>query len=153
MNSLLRISLLAVAVLSAPAICRAADKESAGVASGFINSYIEFISAGTGGGYEAAISWMEKRPDVTENFCRRLAKLYRDALKEDPELGYGADAVIGGQDFPSGFRVKSSDTDSDSARVVLESADQDFPMEIKVDLVRSEDGSWLVDGSGDLAGD
>ena len=60
--------------------------------------------------------------------------------------------MIGGQDSPDRFRVKSSKVDGDRARVVLIGEDPQFPMEVNVDLVR-EDGRWLVDASGDLIRD
>jgi len=90
---------------------------------------------------------------VTDGFKRALAKLYGDALKADPELGYGADAVIGGHDSPDRFGVKSSKIKGGGARVVLVGIDPpNFPMEVKVKLVR-QDGRWMVDASGDLVRD
>ena len=152
MKSLLQIALAAVLLISVPAAVLAGPDQSPGaVAANFINSYIRFLKK-KGGGYEKSIAWVAARPDVTDDFRERLAKLYRDALEEDPQLGYGADAVIGGQDYPSGVRVKSSEIDEDEALVVLASTDRSFPMEVKVNLVRPED-RWLVDGSGDLADD
>lgn len=152
MKSLLHFAFAAVLLLALPAVVFAGpDQSPGGVAANFINSYIRFLKK-TGGGYEKSIAWVAARPDTTDDFRKRLAKLYREALEEDPQLGYGADAVIGGQDYPSGFRVKSTDVDEDEALVVLASTDRGFPMEVKVSLVRPE-GRWLVDGSGDLAGD
>jgi len=124
------------------------DEAAAGkVAADFINAHVAELV-----GYEETIARVEGSPLVTERYKQALAKLYRDALKEDPEMGYGADAVIGGQDCPDSFRVKSSSVDDGRARVVLIGEDPAFPMEVKVNLVL-EDGRWLVDASGDLIED
>ncbi len=128
---------------------RAAEDDPGEVALEFINAYVA-VSLQPGGGNTTA--FVQSSPVVTERFKRALDKLYSDALKADPELGYGADAVIGGQDCPERFRVKSSKITGDRARVVLIGEDPEFPMEVKVDLVR-EDGRWMVDASGDLVQD
>ena len=125
-----------------------ADEAAAGkVAAEFINAHVAELV-----GYEETIARVEASPLVTDHYKQALAKLYRDALKEDPEMGYGADAVIGGQDCPDSFRVKSSSVEDSRARVVLIGEDPAFPMEVKVDLVL-EDGQWLVDASGALVTD
>jgi hypothetical protein len=124
------------------------DEAAAGkVAVNFINSHVSELV-----GYEETIARVETSPLVTDRYKQALAKLYRDALKEDPEMGYGADAVIGGQDCPESFRVKSSSVEDGRARVVLIGEDPAFPMEVRVDLIR-EDGKWLVDASGALVTD
>ena len=117
------------------------------VALRFINEHVAAVP-----GHEETIARVQASKLATERYKEALTKLYRDALKKDPEYGYGADAVMGGQDFPDRFRVKSSKVDGDRARVVLIGVDPRFPMEVKVDLVR-EDGRWLVDASGDLIRD
>jgi len=125
-----------------------ADETAAGkVAVEFINAHVAELV-----GYEETIARVEASPLVTDRYKQALAKLYRDALKEDPEMGYGADAVIGGQDCPESFRVKSSSVGDGRARVVLIGEDPAFPMEVKVDLILAE-GQWLVDASGDLIQD
>lgn len=116
-------------------------------AEDFINTH---VSADPG--YEQTLARVAKSPLVTERYKMALTKLYRDALAKDPDYGYGADAVIGGQDAPERFRVKSATVDGDRARVVLIGEEPAFPMEVKVDMVR-ESGRWLVDASGDLVAD
>ncbi len=145
---LLAVGLSAMAVGLGP-LCAA---ESTGnipgeVALQFINDHVSSPP-----GYEVTIARVEASPLVTEHYKKALTKLYRDALKKEPEYGYGADAVIGGQESPERFRVKSSKIEGDRARVLLIGEDADFPMEVKVELVR-EDGRWLVDASGDLIQD
>jgi hypothetical protein len=117
------------------------------VALQFINDHVSSPP-----GYEETIARVEASPLVTKHYKKALTKLYRDALKKEPEYGYGADAVIGGQESPERFRVKSSKIEGDRAFVVLIGEDADFLMEVKVELVR-EDGCWLVDASGDLTQD
>lgn len=124
------------------------DSGAAGrVAADFINEHISSPP-----GYEETIARVEASPLVTERYKKALTKLYRDALKEAPNYGYGADAVVGGQEYPDRMRVKTSKVDGDRARVVLIGGETTFPMEVKVDLVR-KDGRWLVDASGDLIED
>ena len=142
----LLLTLLLVAISDLPALSpHPADPVP--VALRFINEHVAAVP-----GYEETIARVQASKLVNERYREALTKLYRDALREDPEYGYGADAVIGGQDFPDRFRVKSSKVDGDRARVVLIGEDPRFPMEVKVDLVR-EDGRWLVDASGDLIRD
>ena len=117
------------------------------VALQFINDHVSSPP-----GYEETIARVEASPLVTEHYKKALTQLYRDALKKEPEYGYGADAVIGGQESPERFRVKSSKIEGDRAFVLLIGEDADFPMEVKVELV-CEDGRWLVDASGDLVQD
>lgn len=146
----MRAFLLAFVLLVAPVFAGGDDAASAGaVAVEFINSYIK-ASSRFKNGYESAISWMEKSPLVTPRFATALAKLYRDALKKDPEMGYDADAVLGGQDFADAYRFQSGKVTGRRARVILQGTGSGSEMTVKVDLVKSDDG-WLVDGSGDLA--
>ena len=141
--------LFALALLST---LRAAspDSEAAGaVAEKFINTYLT-ASANFTEGYESTIAWVGKSKLVTKDYETAITKLYRDALQDDPEMGYGADAVISGQDYPdAGFKVKTVKVDGDQARVILTSKDKEFPMEIPVVTVKQGD-TWLVDQSGDL---
>jgi hypothetical protein len=121
--------------------------EASRVALEFINGYVK-ASPGFSDGYESAIAWVAKSPLANSSYKSALAKLYRDALKKDPEAGYGSDAVLGGQDFPEVLHVKKARATGDKAMVIL-SGDASFPMEVRVLLVKT-DGRWLVDGSGDL---
>jgi hypothetical protein len=143
--------LLSVSLLpGAPAHGReAAAAEPGQVALEFFNAYVAVFQQPGGDN----MAFLQGSPLVTERFKRALEKLYREAREKDPELGYGADAVIGGQDSSDRFGVKSSKVNGDRARVVLIGIEPaNFPMEVKVDLVR-EDGRWLIDASGDLIED
>ena len=151
-NTILRLLLIGFVVLFVMGQRLDASPDAAApgdVAAEFINAYVA-VSMQPGGGNTT--DFVQSNAVVTERFKRALDKLYSDALKVDPEMGYGADAVIGGQDCPERFRVKSSTVKGDRARVVLIGEDPDFPMEVKVVLVR-EDGRWLIDASGDLVKD
>ena len=145
-----RLAVLAGAVLLSAFVARGSETaadDPGSVALEFINAHVAELLD-----YEGTIARVEASPSVTKRYKAMLAKLYRDALKNDPELGYGADAVIGGQDCPERFRVKRSRIAGDRARVVLIGEDPEFPMEVKVDLVRGDAG-WLIDASGDLVKD
>lgn len=149
MRSWLLILLLTLAAaLVARADDSSPDADRAGkVAKDFINGYVRALPE-FHQGYEAAIAWIKKSPLVTEGYKKSIARLYHEALRQDPESGYGSDAVIGGQDSPSHFHVKKSKVSGDTAEVVL-FGDDPFPMKVKVALIRT-DGKWLVDKSGDM---
>jgi hypothetical protein len=93
--------------------------------------------------------WVQSNPNVTDQFKAALTKHYGEALAEDPDYGYGADAIIGGQDFADSYRVESCVVDGHRARVVLAGKDPHSAMKINVELVQVQ-GRWLVDASGDL---
>lgn len=144
------VAFVVLSLFPVPGFLLAAEPASAAagkVAAEFINAHVSSPP-----GYEETIARVEASPLVTERYRKALAKLYREALKEAPDYGYGADAVVGGQDFPDRFRVKTSEVTGEHARVLLVGEDPGFPMEVKVELVL-EDGRWLVDASGDLIKD
>lgn len=125
----------------------APDQEKAGaVATEFINAYIQAIPQFDG--YMGAATWVNRSPLASENFKKRLEALYRKALQEDPEFGYGADAVLGAQDFPDAFAVQSVRIDGDRATIELKGTTP-FPSILRMILIRDKD-SWLVEASGDL---
>ncbi len=145
----MRYFLLSILLLALPAAASAGSNTEAvqagAVALDFMNGY---VTATSRSGAVAGLKWIEKNPVVTNHFKMALARLYAEALKNDPELGYGADAVIGGQDCPESFQIKSCNAAGGNARVVL-IGPRDFPMQVKVALVKV-DGHWLVNGAGDL---
>ena len=99
-----------------------------------------------------AIAWVTKNPLATSEYKRALAKAYRDAQKEDPDIGYGADAVICGQVFPEkGCEVKRVWIEGPLAFVFLVSRDPKFMHVIHARFVR-KNGDWLLDGTGSLSG-
>ncbi len=118
----------------------------AAAAEEFINSYIR--ASENFEGPLSAVEWIKNSKLVTDNFKQRLEALYKQALEADPELGYGADAVIGGQDWPDRFYAKNVFIVANRAEVLL-SGPEDFPMTLKMILVR-EGERWLVEASGDL---
>ena len=126
------------------------DSEQAGSAAlAFITSYGKF-SNGPGVGYDASVKWVKNSPLCTPDFARNLAKLYADARRKDPEMGYGADAVISSNGgAPNSFLLKNVTVDGNRARAVV-AGDKSFPMVLNVLLVK-QGGKWLVDASGALA--
>ncbi len=139
-----------VCLLVLPAIALAGEaNEAARVAETFLNDYVR-ASAKFSDSYESAIAWVKRNPRTAPAFRTALEKLYRDASKKDPELGYGADAIVGGQDFPDRFTVAESRVSGIHAYVVL-TGPPSFPMKVPVRLIAVNE-QWKVDGSGDLAG-
>ena len=120
--------------------------QAATVAETFINAYVQAIPGFDG--YMGAVAWVKRNPLASPNFKKRLEDLYRQALREDPELGYGADAVLGAQDYPDGFKVQSVQVDGNKAIVDLLGTEP-FEMKLRMILLRNK-GSWLVEASGDL---
>jgi hypothetical protein len=121
-------------------------RKAGAVASDFINSYLEasqkFLS------YQDSINWVNKNPLTTSAYKASLEKLYLDALREDPEMGYGADAIMSSQDNPEAMRVQTVKVMGESAEVDLIGIHNN-PLRLKVGLVK-EQGKWLVDSSGDV---
>ncbi|GAB4173561.1 MAG: hypothetical protein Fur0032_13200 [Terrimicrobiaceae bacterium] len=149
--SSLALSLTLLICLLIPLQSQAADPSAdrdaaAAVAAEFLNSYILAIPSFQGS--MDAARWVEKSRLATPDFKKRLSELYRRALKEDPELGYGADAVLGAQDYPESFRVHKISIQNGMATAVLRGT-RPFEMDVPMVLIR-EGNSWLVDGSGDL---
>lgn len=100
-------------------------------------------------GEKETLVWVQSNPNVTDRFKAAMTKLYGEALAEDPDYGYGADAIIGGQDSADSYRVESCVVNGNHARVVLAGEDPHSAMKINVELVQVQ-GRWLVDASGDL---
>ncbi len=116
----------------------------------FYDAYIKQLPEA--GGYEETIAWVNRSSRVTPEYKAALAKLYRDALKEDPDYGYGADAVIAGNDWPdSGFAVRRVWIDGPRAFVFLSGRDSASLHTVNVRVVK-KDGKWLIDGSGPVDG-
>ena len=114
----------------------------------FINDYLSTPH----GSYKAVIAWVNKRPDVFPIFKERLAKLYLDALKQDPECGYGADAVMAGIE-EIGTKYKTVDTFYRRAhiRVTLQAvAPAGCKHHVDVVMIQDDDGIWKVHSSGDI---
>jgi hypothetical protein len=133
--------------------CALADDETdgrnAGIAAAkFINDYC----ATTFADQRQVIAWVDKRQDVFPIYKDRLSKLYLDALKQDPEVGYGADAILSTvEDGGSKYRVV--DTFFGRAHITLTlqaTAPADCKHQVRVVMMQDEDGKWKVRSSGDL---
>ena len=125
--------------------CLAADTgadDAGSAAMAFINGY---VTASRSKNWDSA-KYVNASPLATERFKRANAKLIADAFKADPEVGLDADPVVGGNDCPDRYTVKSAKVSSDTAHVVL-IGPKDFPAKLDVRMVKSG-GKWLVDGSG-----
>lgn len=82
---------------------------------------------------------------LSANFKKSYKAIIEDAYKADPEIGLDFDPVLNAQDFPEeGFTI--SKIDSTSNYVTVKGIDwDDFNVTMRV---ISENGKWLVDGSG-----
>jgi len=114
----------------------------------FINDYLSTPH----GSYQAVIAWVNKRQDVFPIFKERLAKLYLDALKEDHEVGYGADAILSTVE-DGGIKYRVVDTFFGRAHITITlqaTASADCKHQVRVVMMQDEDGKWKVRSSGDL---
>lgn len=143
---------LCLALVLCPHLGKADDEtdgRNAGIAAAkFINDYC----AATFADQRQVIAWVGKRQDVFPIYKERLSKLYRDALKQDPEVGYGADAILSTvEDGGSKYRVV--DTFFGRAHITLTlqaTAPADCKHQVRVVMMQDEDGKWKVRSSGDL---
>jgi hypothetical protein len=117
------------------------------VAAEFINAYVKAIPEFDG--YLGAVAWVKKHPLASADFKLRLEERYRKALEDDPEMGYGSDAVLSAQDYPDAYKVESVRITGDRAFIELQGVPP-VPLPLRMILIRDGE-SWLVDGSGDLA--
>jgi len=143
---------LCLALVLCPHLGKADDEtdgRNAGIAAAkFINDYC----AATFADQRQVIAWVGKRKDVFPIYKERLSKLYLDALKQDPEVGYGADAILSTvEDGGSKYRV--IDTFYGRAHITLTlqaTAPADCKYQVRVVMMQDEDGKWKVRSSGDL---
>lgn len=116
----------------------------------FYDAYVKQLPMSNG--YEGTLAWVAKSPRVTAEYKEALARLYRGALQKDPENGFGADAVIAGNDWPdAGFAVRSVWLDGPRAFVFLSGRDPGSQHTVNVRVVK-KNGKWLIDGSGPVDG-
>jgi len=144
---------LALALLITPALAdEVADiRNVSQVADAFFSGYLKMIAKG-GAGYEDTIKWVDRSAVPTKEYKSALTRLYRDALKADPESGYGADAVICGQDWPDrGFKVARVWLVGPMAFVKMVSRDPQVEHTIEARFIKA-DGTWHLDGTGPLSG-
>lgn len=144
---------LALVLLVTPALADEAGdvRNVSQVADAFFSGYVKMIAKG-GAGYEDTIKWVDRSAVPTKEYKAALTKLYRDALKADPELGYGADAVICGQDWPDrGFKVARVWLAGPMAFVKMVSRDPQVEHSIEARFLKVND-TWRLDGTGSLSG-
>ena len=115
----------------------------------FINHYLSTPH----GSYQAVIAWVNKRPDVFPIFKERLAKLYLDALEQDPECGYGADAILSGiEEIGKKYRVVDTFCGRAHITVTLQAmAPAGCKHQVEVVMMEDDDGKWKVQSSGDVS--
>jgi hypothetical protein len=125
------------------------DGRNAGIAAAkFINDYC----AATFADQRQVLAWVDKRQDVFPIYKERLSKLYLDALKQDPEVGYGADAILSTvEDGGSKYRVVDTFFGRAHITVTLQAtAPVGCKHQVRVVMMQDEDSKWKVRSSGDL---
>lgn len=122
-------------------------RNASAAAAKFINDYVSTRH----GSYQAVIKWVNQRKDVFPIFKERLAKLYLDALKLDPECGYGADAILSTvEDRGTKYRVVDTFYGRAHINVTLQ-ATAPAGCSHQVEVVMMENnGRWLVQSCGDV---
>ncbi len=144
MRTLFAILMLATALAGNAADTKGEADKAASVAVTFINGYVKASRARDWD----SVKWVAASPLATNNFKRTLKKMISDGFKRDPEVGLDSDPVVGGNDCPDSYSVKSAKADGDAAAVVL-IGPKDFPAQLKVRMLKVE-GKWLVDACGDM---
>ena len=114
----------------------------------FINDYL----SSPHGSYQAVIAWVNKRPDVFPIFKERLTKIYLDALKQDPECGYGADAILSGiEEIGKKYCVVDTFCGRAHITVTLQAmAPAGCKHQVEVVMMEDDDGKWKVQSCGDV---
>lgn len=115
------------------------------VAEQFINEYIQFLSSPEED--KNVENWLQNHPLLSADFKKSYKAIIEEAYKADLEMGLGFDPVLNAQDFPEkGFII--SKIDRTSNYVTVKGVDwDDFNVTMKV---ISDNGKWLVDGSGSV---
>lgn len=144
MRTLFAILMLATTLAGNAADTKGEADKAGSVAQTFINGYVKASHARNWD----RIKWVAASPLATNNFKRTLKKMISDGFKRDPEVGLDSDPVVGGNDCPDSYTVKSAKADGDAAAVVL-IGPKDFPAQVKVRMLKV-DGKWLVDACGDM---
>jgi len=134
-------------------IAEADDQEDINKASRGAEKFINEYLFTTHGSYQAVIAWVNKRPDVYPIFKERLAKLYLDALKEDPECGYGADAILAGiEDLGTKYKAVDAFYGQAHITVTLQAvAPTGCKHQVEVVMMEDDDGKWKVQSCGDVS--
>jgi hypothetical protein len=134
-------------------IAEADDQEDINKASRGAEKFINEYLSTPHGSYKAVIAWVNKRPDVYPIFKERLAKLYLDALKEDPECGYGADAILAGiEDLGTKYKAVDAFYGQAHITVTLQAvAPAGCKHQVEVVMMEDDDGKWKVQSCGDVS--
>lgn len=145
------LALLCACTAFLPAALRADDQADLEKASRAAETFInDYCSTGFADQREV-VEWVNKRQDVFPIFKERLSKLYLDALKLDPECGYGADAILSTVE-DGGTKYRAVDTFYGRAHITVTlRAIAPAGCTHQVDVVMMEDdGRWLVQSCGDV---
>jgi hypothetical protein len=106
----------------------------------FINDYLDFSNDRQS--EVGLIEWINQRHDVTVGFKNELNRIFKQAEKNDPELGLGFDPILDAQDNPNRFELDKAESEY---LIVKGENWPEFRLTLKMKLV---DNKWLVDGAG-----
>ena len=98
--------------------------------------------------FMAAVYEPYKREDfseyLTEMFTPSLEKIMADA--SDPDLGFGCDVIVGGQDYERvDYRIDRVQIEGDRARVSLRYTTFGSPWQVKTYMLERAPSGWLID--------
>lgn len=98
---------LALLGLLAVGAVQADCKEDARVAVDFINQYVAYVRSGFDGIKQAPLKqWLQSNALVDPAFVRHWQAAEEECLRQDPEMGCGADIILSAQDVPDkGYRL------------------------------------------------
>jgi hypothetical protein len=125
-----------------------ADGRNAGIAAAkFINDYC----ATTFADQRQVLAWVDKRLDVFLIYKERLSKIYMDALKQDPEVGCGADAILSTvEDGGTKYRVVDTFYGRAHITVTLQATAPAGCTHVVKVVMMEDNGRWLVQSCGDV---
>lgn len=109
----------------------------------FINAYVKNVNK-----MNKAIGimeWVNSNSLTTKSFKAELKRIMKEAYKQDPELGLGADPIFDAQDNPDkGFELE---TFNEKTHYLIVKG-KDWPAFKLTMKIAEENGNWLVDGCG-----
>lgn len=145
------IALTLTLILCSP-IAHADDQADIQNASRAATKFINDYCSTTHGSQKGVVVWLKKRPDVFPIFKERISKLYLDALKSDPELGFEGDAILGGrEELGTKYRPVDSFYGREHITITLQAvAPKDCNHKVEVVMMKDDDGVWKIQTSGDI---
>ncbi|UKN00347.1 hypothetical protein K6119_11435 [Paracrocinitomix mangrovi] len=115
------------------------------VALSFINDYRDMEDVLHA--EEERLNWVDNDTRTSTNFKLIHRKMYEDARKADELMGLDYVAIFNAQDYPDqGFEI--AETNEQDSILIVRGIDW-TTFEVQLKLIY-EEGSWKVDGAGDV---